>query len=112
MPATTTADRLTFTWQPTWDANAPVAVEVTESRPRSTKRTKYVVGEDRQVSGGRVWHVAKHPDETGERADEVYETACVHGVWYCTCKGSACRKHAISCRHQLAIQYLQSEGVM
>jgi len=113
MPATTTADRLTFTWNPTWDRNAPIAVEVTETRPRSTRRTVYVVGFDRAVAGGRVFHVAKHPDETGDRADEVYETFIGDdGRAVCSCKGSACRSHSIRCRHVLLVEYAISEHVL
>lgn len=111
MPATTTtADRLSFRYWPTWDRNAPVAVEVTETRPRSEKRTVYVVAEDRAVAGGRVFHVAKHPDETGERSDEVYETFVGDDERAtCSCAGSQCRKHAIRCRHVLLCEHVIAE---
>ena len=110
MPATTTADRLTFTWNPTWDRNAPIAVEVTETRPRSTKRTVYVVGEDGRDDGERVFLVAKGPDETGPRADEVYAVNPKRGT--CTCSGSQCRHHQLVCRHRLAVNYLTNEGAL
>jgi hypothetical protein len=99
-----TADRLTFSWQPTFDQLAPIAVEVTETRARSAKVSRYLVDKAEELPGGTVFLVLN--DDSGE----VYETYLSDdGDGYCSCKGSSCRNHEIKCRHQLLCRHLTDE---
>ena len=96
--ATKTADRLSFYWEPSFRPEYRLDVTVVERRPRAGDRaTGYAVDEAERLPGGRLFLVAKHPDETAEtceRHDEVYETYVGDdGGHACTCKGSACRRH-------------------
>ena len=102
-----TADRLTFRWEPTFDRLAPVAVEVTETRARSKRVSKYLVDKAEELPGGTVFLVLKDDDAD---PDAIYETYVGDdGSGYCSCPGSACRGHEIRCRHQLACRFLLDE---
>jgi hypothetical protein len=88
-------------------------VTVIEHRPRAGDReTAYVVDEVEAMPGGRVFLVAKHPDEKCDRADEVYEVFVGGDLHACNCKGSQCRRHGIVCRHVAMIQHVIEQGAI
>jgi len=109
MPATTTADRLTFHWQPSFSPDYRLDVSVTERRPRAGDRvTRYKLDEIDAVDVGRVFLVAKDDDSD----PAVYEVYVGPGVHCCTCPGAVGHRQNVTCKHVRLCRYAISEHAL
>jgi len=108
MPATTTADRLTFrSWKP-FSAADGFAAYVAVTERKSAKRsitTTYAVRILSDLPHCKVFHVFKE-GETEPRELRVYPAGHV-----CNCESGKYRP-GVSCRHLSSVQHLTEEGVI